>query len=161
MEQEISKIDAAVHQFGWALRLFLDHKAYIAAITLAGAAEEMLGKVLPEPSAHETLKKMLAAEYKMDENIVSDEYLNHARNWVKHGPQKAGDERIVLDLDEGAKQLILRCLINWSRQPGWDDCDSARDDNKWVQIEAGRFDQWILKNHHNQEKPIGTPIKPI
>ena len=72
MEQEISKIDAAIDQLGWATRLFLDQKAYIAAITLAVAAEEILGKVLAEPSAHKILKEKLAAEFEMDEKIVSD-----------------------------------------------------------------------------------------
>jgi hypothetical protein len=55
MEFELSKIDAAVDQIDWAIRLFLDHQAYLPAITLAGAAEEILGKPsvtgLPLPSS--------------------------------------------------------------------------------------------------------------
>jgi len=46
MEYKISKIDAAVSQLDWAIRLFLDHQAYLPAITLAGAAEEIIGKAL-------------------------------------------------------------------------------------------------------------------
>lgn len=46
-EFELSKIDAAVEQLDWAIRLLLDHKAYIPAIGLAAAAEEILGKAVP------------------------------------------------------------------------------------------------------------------
>lgn len=161
MEHETSKIDAAVEQLGWAIRLFLDQKAYIAAITLAGAADEILGKVTTKPSAHKILKEKFAADYAICEKIVSDEHLNRARNWLKHGPKEAGDEKIVLDLEEDAKQLVVRCLINWSHQPGWDDCDSAQDGSEWVWNEAGRFHRWILENRCGQDSATETPIKPI
>ena len=39
MQFELSKIDAAVDQLDWSIRLFLDHQAYVPAITLAAAAE--------------------------------------------------------------------------------------------------------------------------
>ena len=42
MKYHVTKIDAAVDQLDWAIRLFLDHKAYVPAITLAGAAEEIV-----------------------------------------------------------------------------------------------------------------------
>jgi hypothetical protein len=41
---EITKLDVAVHQFNVAIRLFLDGD-YLASLTLAGAAEEILGKL--------------------------------------------------------------------------------------------------------------------
>ncbi|MBC7635336.1 MAG: hypothetical protein H7251_07020 [Acetobacteraceae bacterium] len=143
MEYEVLIIDAAFEQLGWAIRLFLDKKAYIAAITLAGAAEEILGKVLTEPSAHQILKTQLAAKYAMSEKIVSDEHLNRARNWLKHGTKGTGGERIVFDPEEDAKHLILRYLINWSRQSGCDDVDPVRSEPEWVRVEAGRFHRWI------------------
>lgn len=51
MEYVISKIDAAVDPLDWSIRLFLDHQAYVPAITLAGAAEEIIGETLSEQSA--------------------------------------------------------------------------------------------------------------
>ena len=92
---------------------------------------------------------------------VSDEHLNRARNWLKHGPTEAGGEIIVLNLEEDAKQLIVRCMINWSGQPGWDERDSAQDGNEWVRSEAGRFHRWILEHQCDQDSVIETPIKPI
>jgi hypothetical protein len=41
VKHPVSKIDAAVHQLDWAIKLFFDSEAYVAAITLAGAAEEI------------------------------------------------------------------------------------------------------------------------
>ena len=38
MDYSLSKIDAAADQLDWSIRLFLDHQAYVPAITLAGAA---------------------------------------------------------------------------------------------------------------------------
>ena len=44
MKYQVTKIEAAVDQLDWAIKLFLDHQAYIPSITLAGAAEEILGE---------------------------------------------------------------------------------------------------------------------
>ncbi|HEY6528588.1 MAG TPA: hypothetical protein VIZ65_07825 [Cellvibrionaceae bacterium] len=46
MEYVVKKIDAALVQLDCAIRLFLDEEDYISAITLSGAAEEIIGEVL-------------------------------------------------------------------------------------------------------------------
>jgi hypothetical protein len=56
VEVEVSKTDAAVEQLDWAIRLFLDHQAYRSAVTLAGAAEEILGKAAGHRAAIGLLK---------------------------------------------------------------------------------------------------------
>ena len=58
MMHSVSKIEAAVDQLDWAIRLFIDHKAYMPAITLAGAAEEILGKASSQNSAHNIIKDL-------------------------------------------------------------------------------------------------------
>jgi hypothetical protein len=60
MEFELSKIDAAVEQLDWAIRLLLDHQAYLPAITLAGAAEEILGQAVGDRAAFAQLKTVFA-----------------------------------------------------------------------------------------------------
>jgi hypothetical protein len=57
MKFTISKIDAAVEQMDWAIKLFLDHQAYVPAITLAGATEEIVGEVLGGKSVFSQLKR--------------------------------------------------------------------------------------------------------
>ena len=44
---QLAKLDAAKLQLETAIELHLDKRAFIPAITLAGAAEEILGKALP------------------------------------------------------------------------------------------------------------------
>lgn len=84
MEIELSKIDAAVEQLDWAIRLFLDHKAYVPAIALAGAAEEIIGQAIPGRGVFELLKKKFAADFSLPEKVVSQTHLNKAKNWLKH-----------------------------------------------------------------------------
>lgn len=58
----VGKIDAAVDQLDWAIRLLIDHKAYVPAITLAGAAEEIIGEAVASESAFRKLKESLSAD---------------------------------------------------------------------------------------------------
>ena len=123
MEFELSKIDAAVEQLDWAIRLFLDHRAFIPAITLAGAAEDILGKAAGDRAAFGLLKSKF-----------TDVDLNEARNWLKHPNDPQG---IRLDWRDAAVQMIGRALSNltvhdanrlppsfvrfwtWLREAGW------------------------------------------
>jgi len=112
MEFRVSKIGAAVDQLDWAIRLFLDHKAYVPAITLAGAAEEMIGELLSDQSTFALLKKDLAEEYLLPEKIISQDYLNKAKNWLKHWQGLRDDDTICLKLETEAMQYIVRGLAN-------------------------------------------------
>ena len=84
MEHLVSKIDAAVHQLDWAIRLFLDSEAYIPAITLAGAAEEILGQTLQDRAVFAQLKAKFSVDTGLAEGVISQAYLNKAKNWLKH-----------------------------------------------------------------------------
>lgn len=55
MTYQVGKIDAAADQLDWSIKLFLDHKAYVPAITLAGAAEEIIGQTLGSEAAFSIL----------------------------------------------------------------------------------------------------------
>ena len=94
MEFDLSKIDAAVEQLDWAIRLFLDYGAYVPAISLAGAAEEILGKAVQGRSGFELLKKKFTADFGFSEKILNDEYLNRAKNWLKHWNGRPDHEKI-------------------------------------------------------------------
>lgn len=80
----VGKIDAAVDHLHWAIKLFLDHKAYVPAITLAGAAEEILGQAVSSEAAFQKSKELLSAEYGISGPDLSQGYLNKAKNWLKH-----------------------------------------------------------------------------
>lgn len=113
MEYTISKIEAATDQLDWAIRLHLDHKAYVPAITLAGAAEEIIGEILADGSAFQRIKSTLAARTGLSEKAVSQEYLNRAKNWLKHWKDLRDADTLVIDLEGEATQYIVRALVNF------------------------------------------------
>jgi hypothetical protein len=112
VEFELSKIDAAVDQLDWAIRLFLDHKAYVPAIVLAGSAEEVLGKAVGDQAAFQLLKRKFSTDLSMPEKEASQAHLNKAKNWLKHWDGRTDEEKIRLELDEEAIQYIVRALTN-------------------------------------------------
>jgi hypothetical protein len=118
VEFALSKIDAAVEQLDWAIRLFLDHKAYVPAIGLAAAAEELLGKAVPGRSAFEALKAKFTSDFGFSEKQLNDDYLNKAKNWLKHWDGTLATAKIRLELDEEALQYIVRALTNLAIHDG-------------------------------------------
>jgi viroplasmin and RNaseH domain-containing protein len=144
MEFELTKIDAAVDQLDWAIRLFLDYRAYVAAITLAAAAEEILGKPLAEHAAANVLKKKFASEYSLAEKAITQNYLNKAKNWLKHWNELVDDEKITLELDTEAIQYIVRALANLMLHDG-----SGPS-------EGPRFAKWLKENRPDLETECGS-----
>jgi hypothetical protein len=137
MEFELTKIDAAVDQLDWAIRLFLDHQAYVPAITLAGAAEEILGKAVGERAAFQQLKQKFAADLSIPEKEVSQDHLNVAKNFLKHWDAKTDQEKIRLELDNEAIQYIVRALANLATHDGSQPSEAPR---LWTWIVANRPD---------------------
>lgn len=112
MEYVLSKIDAAVDQLDWSLKLFLDHQAYVPAITLAGAAEEIIGETLQDKAVFAQLKTKFAAEFSVPEKVISQAYLNKTKNWLKHWQGLRDEETLSVDLESEAVQYIVRALTN-------------------------------------------------
>ncbi len=115
----ISQTDAAVDQLDWAIKLLVDHDAPLPAITLAGAAEELLGKLAgsctiadgASLNALALLKSRLSTNDSSEKNVADT--ANSAKTFIKHGkPQGASLE---IELQTEAIQLILRAIINQVR----------------------------------------------
>jgi hypothetical protein len=97
---------------------------YVSAITLAGAAEEILGKRLrkkgKEPSfdnirsAIMALSKTLGDENQKTEKIVAD-LLNQTKNELKH---YSGDDHLEFDLLEDSIELLERAITNYQMLTG-------------------------------------------
>ena len=135
MKFTISKIDAAVEQMDWAIKLFLDHQAYVPAITLAGAAEEIVGEVLAGKSVFSHLKEKFCAEHNLPERVVSQAYLNRTKNWLKHWKDLKDDERTDIELEEEAIQYIVRALTNLVIH------------DRSLPSEGPRFFDWLAKRY--------------
>lgn len=131
---EINKLDAATDQLDWAIRLFLDHDAYVSAITLAGAAEEIIGEIVGPESAFNLLKLRLSEKTGLSPKIVSQAHLNKAKNWMKHWTKLEDTETIELDLKSEAFQYIIRAITNLCSH------------DKSCSSETPRFVEWTMKN---------------
>jgi hypothetical protein len=134
MEIKLTKIDAVTEQLDWAIRLFLDHRAYLPAITLAGAAEEIVGAILQDRSAFAQLKQKFSSDLGMPTAEVSQEHLNKAKNWLKHWQNLKDAETLSIELEEEAIQYIVRALTNL-----------ATHDGTWPS-EGPRFEEWLRRN---------------
>lgn len=135
MDYSLSKIDAAVDQLDWAIRLFLDHQAFVPAITLAGAAEEIVGEVLGEQSVFSLVKKKLSADLNLPKKVISQAHMNRAKNWLKHWKEMKDEETISVDLEGEAIQYIVRALTNLILH------------DRSLPSEGPRFFEWLEANH--------------
>jgi hypothetical protein len=144
MEITITKIDAATEQMDWAIRLFIDHQAYLPAITLAGAAEEIVGAILKDRAALSQLAEKFVTDLGMSRADVTQQHLNKAKNWLKHWQDMKDEEALAIDLKEEAIQYIVRALTNL-----------ATYDGSWPS-EGPRFESWLREHRPELFGPIKT-----
>lgn len=116
--EKFSQLEAAERQIDRAVSLFINEKDYISAITLAGAAEGILGEAQQKARKQyffgilrEALKKMpFLSMFKPDE--ISELHLNRIRNFLKH---YSGDlkKQIEHPMDLEAIQLLVRAIASY------------------------------------------------
>lgn len=122
IEQTHNRIDLAVEQLDVALSLFLEKNSYVSALTLAGAAEEILGKALSHHGkqtvlqykyeAIEPVHKLLHRKPLLWAEYIADE--NRARNAAKHMASPSED-LIIIDLEDAALWMLVRACHNFER----------------------------------------------
>jgi predicted type IV restriction endonuclease len=124
MLQELNKIDIAKIQLDRAIELFLTHNDYVSAITLAGAAEEILGIVLknsfPEENTSledhifgtQIMVKARGSNPKEYEKKAIVSLLNFYRDHLKHYKE---DTTLTFDSSVAASFLIERAITNYTR----------------------------------------------
>ncbi|MGA2658601.1 MAG: hypothetical protein ABSH34_13945, partial [Verrucomicrobiota bacterium] len=120
----LSKLDAAVSQLNVALTFYLEDRELVSAVTLAGAAEEILGKLCEQKgmpsslsrhvesarSLHLHLKSSFPAMFTHDPQTRAFVNIrNETRNELKH--PNSGDP-IDVDLHDKAGRLIADAVEN-------------------------------------------------
>lgn len=110
--------EIAEHQLITALRLWHDDD-YLSALTLAGAAEEILGKrlrILGRTPSFDQIKNEIIDLAKQHgdtdsktEKLVAD-LLNQTRNELKHYD---GDDSLSFDLRSDAAEMMERAIANY------------------------------------------------
>lgn len=112
-----TKLEVAVHQLERALRLFLDENDYVCAITLAGASEEILGKLLEQSGKEHALGSFVKACIAIGKNIHDEEWppktfvtmANEFRDSLKH----ITDGQVVTVPKEAAVEILDRAIENY------------------------------------------------
>jgi hypothetical protein len=140
-EKTYQRVDLAIEQLDTALELFLSDRSYTAALTLAGAAEEILGRAISRTGQQNALR------YKYDllnsthqelhgKSLEWKQFLegeNYARNAAKH-MHLLSEDTITTDLQEAALWMLVRACANYR----------AMDFPRTDRIEA--FDNWFYEH---------------
>lgn len=120
-DTQITKGEIAKIQLAEAINLFLAEK-YLCAITLAGAAEEVLARLLNQRGEISVVEKSFQSIQNIREktglsvmsgkpkNEIFNEW-NYARNTLKHHG-KTDDEAVTINLFDEAYWMIKRGLAN-------------------------------------------------
>jgi len=112
--------DLALAQLQTALQLYFDGKDRGSVITLAGAADEIFGKLLAAASRDSSLKSLVAAVAEIQKKLFGEavepkhiaDRANAARNSLKHW--NVGDTEIVkFDLETEARDMLNRAIDNY------------------------------------------------
>ncbi|MCY0852518.1 hypothetical protein [Cupriavidus sp. D39] len=120
--QTYHRIDLAIEQLATAIRLFLDHDAFAAVITLAGAAEEVLGcevvrrgqqRVLDSNfDQYEQVHRLLHRSPLKKKDYIRE--ANSTRDALKHFGDPS-ESQVTVDLEETACWMLVRACENASR----------------------------------------------
>lgn len=110
----------ALEQIESALRLYSDGKAYFSAITLAGAAEEILGKLAKHQGKENSIESLKKAASMIHKHLYGEEIdpaaianrANYARNKLKH-VNPGVEPLITLNAEEEARDIINRAIDNY------------------------------------------------
>ena len=112
----LSQRDVAIVQLERAIRLFLNEKDFISSVTLACAAEGILGEYIKETGEQphaEQLKAVLHDAVLPNHTLkqINDDYVNRARNFFKH-KHRALDQRFKFEPETEAICALVRSITN-------------------------------------------------
>lgn len=121
---DISKVDIASAQLDTAIQFYLDKSDLISAVTLAGAAEEILGNLVTQKGKTNALENIVDILCYIHKEIYEKEpnrkeYVNlrnGIRNEFKHF---CSGESLDVNLDNEAGKMIDRAIENYQKlHPG-------------------------------------------
>lgn len=113
----LTKLEIAERQLNRAIILLIDHNDRVCAITLAGAAEEVLAGLLKSQGNTDVLSEIIESSMGMGKIIGQDwtigdfkSNFNFFRNELKHHDR--GFENIPI-FEEAALEIIVRAIENF------------------------------------------------
>ena len=113
----LTPLEVAEHQLERALRLFLDEKDYVCSITLAGASEEILGKLMEASGKEHALGSFVKACVETGKIVYNENWAhkdfadmaNSFRNALKH----LVTEDPIMVPREAAVEILDRAIENF------------------------------------------------
>jgi hypothetical protein len=118
--QTFDKESIAVTQLERAIELYTVPRDFLSAITLAGAAEEILGKLVSDSGRDNSLASLVKAavaihelifKEPIDQRVLADR-ANEARNSLKH-LRTTSELTVSIDPEEEARDMINRAIENY------------------------------------------------
>ena len=111
---EISKLRIAQIQIDSALDHFFGDKNYVCALTLSGAAEEILGNIL-----RGTRRKHILEDIHEDEDTLTfskfARMANKVRDELKHSHENPDPHYLITVTEADAGRMIMRAIDNFHR----------------------------------------------
>ena len=119
-ERAYFRRDLALEQLETALRLYAEGKDYASVITLAGACDEILGKLLAAAGRDNSLASQVKAVTAIQLHLYGEaqsareiaQRANSARNSLKHW-DIGQPEIVTFDLEAEAQDMLTRAIDNW------------------------------------------------
>jgi hypothetical protein len=115
----LSKLAIAKRQLELAARLYNEDADYLGVITLAGAAEEILGNLLRRSGQEAMIDRIVEMDRELTGgrtfSVVNSE-VNRARNALKHA-REPNEDTVLIEPGE-ATAMLARALVNYNRLDG-------------------------------------------
>ena len=113
---QFQRIEIAKAHLHRAIVLFIEEQDFINAITLAGAAEEVLGRFVRGANLTTAMDQIVGNLCRklggsLDEKKIRNDHLNRVKNSLKHF-EKGDDELIEIEAEEEAISMIVRAMSN-------------------------------------------------
>ncbi|HSD60123.1 MAG TPA: hypothetical protein VLC55_04650 [Burkholderiales bacterium] len=112
----LSKVEVAEHQLNAAIRLFLDENDFVSAITLAGASEEILGKLLERQERKHSLAELAESCVKVGKHHFGEEWAPkhfvEMQTYFRNGLKHITDGSPITVPRAAADQIIGRAIDN-------------------------------------------------
>ena len=116
------KLEVACQLLDRALRLYYEGDSDFAALHLAGAAEELLGRHVELAGGEPSFKSLQSAAVRLSKYFAEDRtestpkaiatVMNHAKNAIKH-MAPSGDKHVSFDARNEAHDLLDRAVTNY------------------------------------------------
>ena len=137
--ETLSNLEIAKRQLNRAILLFFDEKDYVSSLTLAGAAEEILGKILNhEMSSSHSLDEVINGALKLnnvpigghEEKKAKKEIANIANYFKNRLKHYNAEGELTFSVDFYAAQIIDRAIENYFKTTGNETPQMARFKNE-------------------------------